>query len=83
MVKEIRNTHFNIGTGHDLSIRDLALKIKELVGYQGSFYFNTEKPDGTMRKVTDVSKINAMGWKAKVSLEEGLQRMYNWYQNTP
>lgn len=77
--KEVRNTHVNIGTGADVSIKTLAHMLKDVIGFQGSFVFNTEKPDGTMKKLTDVSKINAMGWKAQVSLVEGLKKMYHWY----
>ncbi|MBX2826553.1 MAG: GDP-L-fucose synthase [Flavobacteriaceae bacterium] len=76
---EVRNTHVNIGTGSDMSIAELSQLIKEIIGFGGKFYFNTEKPDGTFRKVTDVSKINGMGWTAKISVEEGIQQMYNWY----
>lgn len=75
---EIRNTHINIGTGADISIKELAYLIKEKVGYTGDFVFNSEKPDGTMKKLTDCTKLNALGWKHKVSLEEGIGRMYNW-----
>lgn len=78
--KEIRNTHVNIGTGSDITIRDLVYLIKDIVGFEGDFYFNEDKPDGTFRKLTDVSKINEMGWKAAVSLKEGIQQMYDWYQ---
>ncbi|MGK0385849.1 MAG: GDP-L-fucose synthase [Patiriisocius sp.] len=78
---EVRNSHINIGTGSDISIADLAELIKKVVGYTGDFVFNANKPDGTMKKLTDVSKINAMGWKAQVELEEGLQKMYHWYQS--
>ncbi len=78
---EIRNTHINIGTGKDISIIELAYLIKEIVGYKGDFYFNTSKPDGTMRKVTDVSKLHSLGWKHKVKLEEGVMRVYKWYIN--
>lgn len=77
--KEVRNTHVNIGTGSDVSIKILAEMLKNLIGFKGSFVYNTEKPDGTMKKLTDVSKINIMGWKAKTSLEEGLNKMYQWY----
>ena len=77
--KEVRNTHINIGTGEDISIAELASMIKSIVGFEGSFTYNTDKPDGTMRKLTDVSKINSLGWKAEVSLEEGIRRMYAWY----
>jgi GDP-L-fucose synthase len=77
---EIRNTHINIGTGKDISIVDLAILIKEVIGYKGDFLFNTDKPDGTLRKVTDVSKLEKLKWKHSVSLENGIQRMYEWYQ---
>lgn len=78
---EIRNTHINIGTGKEISIKDLAKIIKEVVGFKGDLIFNTEKPDGTMRKLTDVSKLNELGWKYSVELEEGIKKMYNWYVN--
>lgn len=76
---EIRNTHINIGTGNDISIADLAILIKSTIGFKGSFKFNSEKPDGTMKKLTDVTKLNALGWKHKIVLEEGVEKMYNWY----
>jgi len=76
---EIRNTHINIGTGVDVSIKDLANLIKKEVGYKGSFIFNTSKPDGTMKKLTDVSKLNSLGWKHKIPLEKGVEKMYAWY----
>jgi GDP-L-fucose synthase len=67
----------NIGTGVDISIGDLALLIKKIVGYEGEIKFNTSQPDGTPRKLTDVSKLHALGWKHKISLEEGIQSVYN------
>jgi GDP-L-fucose synthase len=76
---EVRNTHINIGTGVDISIKELAEKIKGRVGYQGKFIFNTSKPDGTMKKLTDVSKLNALGWMHKINLEKGVKKMYAWY----
>ena len=76
---EIRNTHINIGTGKDISIKDLAYLIKKIVDYKGKFYFNTEKPDGTMKKLTDPSKLHALGWRHSVELEEGIGHMYGWY----
>jgi GDP-L-fucose synthase len=76
---EIRNTHMNIGTGVDITIANLANMLKECIQFKGDFVFNSNKPDGTMRKVTDVTKINELGWKAKVSLEEGIKQMYQWY----
>ncbi|GAA4273217.1 GDP-L-fucose synthase [Aquimarina gracilis] len=79
--KEIRNTHINIGTGKDISIKDLAILIKKIVGYSGNLVFNSDKPDGTMKKLTDVSKLNSLGWKHNVELEKGIEKMYNWYIN--
>jgi len=79
--KEIKNTHINIGTGEDISIKDLAYLIKDIIGYKGEFYFNTNKPDGTMRKVTDITKLNNLGWKYKITLREGIEKVYNWYIN--
>lgn len=78
---EIRNTHINIGTGIDISIKDLAVTIKKTVGYDGELYFNTDKPDGTMVKLTDPSKLHSLGWKHKVELENGIKILYNWYLN--
>ncbi len=77
--KEVRNCHINIGTGMEISIKGLALLIKDIVGYEGSITFDSSKPDGTMRKLTDVSKLNALGWKHQVEIEEGVKRMYDWY----
>ncbi len=77
--KEIRNTHINIGTGTDISIKDLAKTIKEIIGFKGEFSFNTEKPDGTMKKLTDVSKLHHLGWRHKVNLSEGIKTIYQWY----
>ncbi|TYA74136.1 GDP-L-fucose synthase family protein [Seonamhaeicola marinus] len=78
---EIRNTHINIGTGEDISIKELAELIKKIVGFKGDLVFNETKPDGTMRKLTDVTKLNDLGWKHKVELEVGVNRIYNWYLN--
>ncbi len=80
--KEIRNTHINIGTGNDISIKDLAETIKELVGFEGELKFNTEKPDGTMKKLTDVTKLHDLGWRHKIDLREGIEKNYGWYQET-
>lgn len=79
--KEIRNTHINIGTGSDISIKSLAELIKNIVGFEGTLTFNTDKPDGTMRKLTDVSKLNGLGWKHQVELKEGIKQIYDWYRN--
>lgn len=77
--KEIKNTHINIGTGKDISIKELAELIKQIVGFKGTLNFNTEKPDGTMIKLTDPSKLHSLGWKHKVELKEGIEIMFNWY----
>ncbi|WP_298488381.1 GDP-L-fucose synthase [uncultured Maribacter sp.] len=77
--KDIRNTHINIGTGIDISIADLANLIKKEINFQGSFKFNTDKPDGTLRKLTDVTKLNELGWKHKINLNDGIKKMYQWY----
>jgi GDP-L-fucose synthase len=70
---------FNIGTGIEISIRDLAHLVKKIVGFRGDLLFNASKPDGTMRKVTDVSKLHSLGWQHKVDLEEGINKLYQWY----
>lgn len=77
--KEIRNTHINIGTGKDVSIKELAETIKRQVGFDGSLQFNADKPDGTMKKLTDVSKLHELGWKHNIELEDGISQMYQWY----
>lgn len=79
---ELRNTHINVGTGTDVSISELAHLIKEIVGFNGDFIFNSSKPDGTMRKVTDVRKIEKMGWKAEITLSQGISKMYEWYKKS-
>lgn len=76
---EIRNTHINIGTGEEISISNLASLIAEVVGYKGTFHFDSTKPDGTMRKLTDVSKLHSLGFKHAVSLREGIERVFKWY----
>lgn len=75
LINEIRNTHLHIGTEIDISIRDLAYMIKYLISYKGELYFNSNKPDGTMVKLTDPSKLHSLGWK----LENGIKAMYDWY----
>ncbi|MAY84635.1 MAG: GDP-fucose synthetase [Flavobacteriales bacterium] len=68
---------FNIGTGEDISIKDLALMIKDVVGFEGELKFDSSKPDGTPRKLMDVSKINATGWKHSIGLREGIEAVYS------
>lgn len=77
--KDIRNCHINIGTGKEITIAQLADKIVKEVGYQGKLTFDATKPDGTMRKLTDVSKLHSLGWQHKIDIEEGVHRMYQWY----
>lgn len=77
--KEIRNTHINIGTGIDISIKELAELIKKVIGFEGKLVFNTNKPDGTMIKLTDPSKLHGLGWKHKVELTDGIKTIYQWY----
>ena len=76
---EIKNTHINIGTGIDISISELAEQIKDCVGYKVGFNFKTSKPDGTMKKLTDVGKLHQLGWKHSVSLDKGVKKIYCWY----
>lgn len=76
---EIRNTHINIGTGEEISIKNLAELVKKTIGFSGELYFNTSKPDGTMRKLTDPSKLNNFGWKHNVEIQVGISKIHNWY----
>ncbi len=76
---EIRNTHLNVGYGSDVSIAELANLIKEIVGFEGELVFDTSKPDGTYQKLMDSSKLNALGWKPKIHLREGIQSVYQHY----
>jgi GDP-L-fucose synthase len=76
---EIKNTHINIGTGKEISIKELAEQIKEKIGFKGELYFNTTKPDGTLRKLTDPSKLHSLGWHHKIEIDEGIEKMYAWY----
>lgn len=77
--KEVRNTHINIGTGTDLSINDLSILIAKEIGFAGNILFDSSKPDGTMRKLVDVSKINQLGWKHTTEINEGIVKIYDWY----
>ncbi|MEQ8216674.1 MAG: GDP-L-fucose synthase [Arenibacter sp.] len=78
---EIRNTHINIGTGKDVSIKELAETIRQIIGFKGNLIYNTERPDGSMQKLTDVSKLNNLGWKHNIELVEGVKRVFEWYTN--
>ena len=73
--------HINIGTGKEISINEFASIIKNISGWDGSIEYDQTFPDGTPRKVMDVSKINNLGWNAKINLEKGLRDTYDWYDN--
>lgn len=76
---EIRNCHINIGTGKEISTGDLARLIIKTIGYEGDLSFDATKPDGTMRKLTDVTRLHTLGWRHKIEIKEGLKKMYRWY----
>jgi GDP-L-fucose synthase len=77
--KEIRNTHINIGTGEEITIRDLASLLKETTGFRGNLIFDKSKPDGTQRKFMDSSKLHGLGFRHSTTLKEGAKKMYDWY----
>ena len=79
--KEIRNTHINIGTGSDITIKDLSSLIARIIDYKGSISFDSSKPDGTMKKLTDPSKLNGLGWKHEVEITEGVEKVFEWFKN--
>ena len=78
---DIRNCHINIGSGREITISRLAGLIKETVGYDGNILWDASKPDGTMRKLTDVSKLHALGWRHSMEIEDGVRTLYDWYIN--
>lgn len=78
-ITEIRNCHINVGTGKEVSIREVAEKIMKKIGFKGELRWDASKPDGTLRKLTDVSKLHSLGWHHKVEIDEGLHRLYEWY----
>ena len=79
---EIRNCHINVGTGKELTIRELSELVVKTVGFTGKIDFDASKPDGTPRKLIDVSKLHSLGWKHKVEIEDGVQKLYDWYKNS-
>ena len=81
-IQEVRHTHLNVGTGREISIAHLAEIIKVIVNFKGELIFNKNKPDGALRKLTDVTKLNALGWKYAVELDEGIYRLYKWYKSS-
>ena len=79
---EIRNCHINVGTGKELTIRELADLIVRVVGFDGEVVWDSSKPDGTPRKLIDVSKLHSLGWTHKVEIEEGVEKLYAWYRQS-
>lgn len=79
---EIRNCHINVGTGKELTIRELSELVVKTVGFKGTVEFDTSKPDGTMRKLIDVSKLHSLGWTHKVEIEDGVKKLFEWYKNS-
>ena len=76
---EVRNCHINIGSGKEITIKQLAQLVKVTVGYQGDIEWDSTKPDGTLRKLTDVSKLHSLGWRHTMEIEQGVPALYNWY----
>ena len=76
---EVRNCHINFGSGKEVTIRQLAELVKQTVGYRGTIEWDATKPDGTLRKLTDVSRLHALGWRHKMELEDGVPALYHWY----
>ena len=81
LINNLTDNLYNIGTGEDLTIKDLALMIQQIIGHKGKILWDSSKPDGTPRKLMDVSKINNAGWKAKIGLQNGIESTYNWFIN--
>lgn len=79
---EIRNCHINVGTGKELTIRELSELVVKVVGFKGVVHFDATKPDGTMRKLIDVSKLHRLGWQHKVEIEDGITKLFDWYKNS-
>ena len=77
---EIRNCHINIGSGKEITIAELANLVKSTIDYRGEIRWDASKPDGTMRKLTDVSRLHALGWHHTMEIEDGVRTLYNWYQ---
>ncbi len=79
---EIRNCHINVGTGKELTIRELSELVVKAVGFEGTVEFDASKPDGTMRKLIDVSKLHSLGWTHKVEIEDGVKKLFEWYKES-
>ena len=78
-ITEIRNCHINVGTGKELSIKEVAEKVMKETGFMGELRWDTSKPDGTLRKLTDVSRLHSLGWHHRIEIDEGIHRLYQWY----
>jgi len=78
--KEIRNCHINIGTGEEISIREVAEKIIKEIDFKGELHWDTSKPDGTPRKLTNVTKLHNLGWHHRIKIDEGIHKLYKWYK---
>lgn len=78
-ILEVRNCHINVGTGKEITIKECAEKIKSEIGFKGELKWDSTKPDGTMKKLTDVKKLNELGWHHKIEIDEGIHRLYQWY----
>jgi GDP-L-fucose synthase len=79
MENKLTENMYNIGTGNDISIRDLATIIKKIIGYQGDIIWDNSKPDGTPKKLMDISKMESLGWKYSTNIEEGIKKTYDWF----
>lgn len=79
-ITEIRNCHINVGTGKEISIREVAELIQKEIGFQGEIRWDASKPDGTLKKLTDVKKLHNLGWHHKIEIDEGIHRLYEWYK---
>ena len=79
---EIRNCHINVGTGKELTIKSLAEMVVKTVGFEGEVCWDSTKPNGTPRKLIDVSKLHSLGWQHKIEIEDGVERLYEWYRNS-
>ena len=81
MENDLEEDIYNVGSGIDITIRDLAIKIQKIIGHKGSIIWDKSKPDGTPKKLMDITKLKNLGWKYKISLDEGIERTYNWFLN--
>ena len=79
---EIRNCHINVGTGKELTIKALSELVVKAVGFEGEVVWDSTKPDGTPRKLIDVSKLHSLGWTHKVEIEDGVRMLFDWYQDS-